>query len=149
MKKGNYMDDFSSPEEFIKHQILAKGNFSSLDKKLMYKLIRENKIDFQLNRNGLAYTKKSEMLDALLKKVSYRELAKYVDVSRDSFCAKFGITVEQFEVLVKKGLVHRTNEHLSVRNATEKNEKWSRWYGYNVYDYFELTEHDVIIAISE
>ena len=60
-----------------------------------------------------------------------------------------GCTVEQFEVLVKKGLVHRTNEHLSVRNATEKNEKWSRWYGYNVYDYFELTEHDVIIAISE
>ena len=40
MAEENYMDRFSNPEEFIRQQILAKGNFSSLDKKEMYRLIR-------------------------------------------------------------------------------------------------------------
>ena len=46
MAEENYMDRFSNPEEFIRQQILAKGNFSSLDKKEMYRLIRVYNIEF-------------------------------------------------------------------------------------------------------
>ena len=62
MAEENYMDKFSRPEEFIRQQILAKGNFSSLDKKEMYRLIRDNNIEFQIHKSGLAYTKKQDML---------------------------------------------------------------------------------------
>ena len=58
MAEENFMDQFDSPEDFIRHQILSRGNFSTLDKKKMYRLIREHNIDFTINKNGLEYTKK-------------------------------------------------------------------------------------------
>lgn len=33
MAEENFMDQFDSPEDFIRHQILSRGNFSTLDKK--------------------------------------------------------------------------------------------------------------------
>ena len=143
MAEENYMDRFSNPEEFIRQQILAKGNFSSLDKKEMYRLIRVYNIEFQIHTSGLAYTKKQDMLDALLKKISYRELARYVNVSKQSFCMKFGITDDEFKILVEKGLIHPTNAYMSLKHCESGDVKWSQWSGYNVYDYFNLTTEDI------
>ncbi|MBQ5561809.1 MAG: hypothetical protein IIT39_00260 [Clostridia bacterium] len=143
MAEENYMDRFSNPEEFIRQQILAKGNFSSLDKKEMYRLIRVYNIEFQIHTSGLAYTKKQDMLDALLKKISYRELARYVNVSKQSFCMKFGITDDEFKILVEKGLIHPTNAYMSLKHCGTGDAKWSQWSGYNVYDYFNLSTDEI------
>ena len=147
LNEENYMDKFNSPEEFIRQQILARGNFSKLDKKEIYRLLRNHNIEFQINKNGLSYTKKQDMLDALLTKVTYRELAKYVNVSRKSFCLKFGITIEEFKVLVEKGLINVTNKYIGVKNWYTDNPKWSQWKGYDVYDYFELTNDKIHNAL--
>ncbi|GEM_PF-5355577 len=145
-KTENYMDKFETPEEFIRHQILARGNFSTLQKKDLYQMIRKQNIDFTPNKHGLAYTKKQDLLDAVLTKVSYRELSRYVDVSRQSFCMKFNITVDEFKILVQKNLIHKTNEHMGIKFENGSYSKYSQWCGYDVYDYFNLTKEVIAVV---
>ena len=57
-KTENYMDKFETPEEFIRHQILARGNFSTLQKKDLYQMIRKQNIDFTPNKSKIKYFNK-------------------------------------------------------------------------------------------
>ncbi len=141
MSEENYMDQFDDPEDFIRHQLLANGYCSdTLTKKEMYHLIKDNNIEFQLNKGVIEYTKKKDMLDALLTKLSYRDLADYVGVLRKSFCMKFNITIDEFNILVANDLIHKSGSFITVRNPYKTNATWSKWCWYNVYDYFELTD---------
>ena len=149
MAEENFMDQFDSPEDFIRHQILSRGNFSTLDKKKMYRLIREHNIEFTIKKNGLEYTKKKDMFDALLTSLSFRDLASYVGVLRKSFCVKFDITIDEFQTLVRDGLIHKTHSFTSVKNPYSANPIWSKWDWYNVYDYFDLTRDIVQKALNK
>lgn len=148
MSEENYMDQFNTPEEFIRHQILRGSHFSSLTKKMMLKMIRDNNIEFELDKS-LTYIKKEVLLETLLTKVSYKELSEYVEVSRKSFCLKFGISTEEFKILETEGLVHKISEHKAIRGVGDSGAKWSQWSGYDVYDYFELTKEEVDNAIKK
>ena len=143
----NYMDSFETPEEYIRHQILKNGHNSIITKKDMLKIIRENNIDFQITK-PLAYIKKQVLLDVLLTKLSYKDLSKYVEVSRKSFCLKFGITEEEFKILEQVELIHKVIEHKRVSLADGGRSKWSQWSGYDVYDYYELTKETIDNALK-
>ncbi|MBP3761259.1 MAG: hypothetical protein J6I55_07300 [Ruminococcus sp.] len=141
-KKENYMNKYKTPEEFIYNAITVnRGNKSDclLTKKRMIDLLREHKIFIQKNIK-INYIKKSQLLEILLKKASYKELSKYVGVRSYCFEDKFNITENEIEYLRKKGIIHTTiiQEGRNIYKTYSKT-----FYLYDVYDYFNLTKEEI------
>lgn len=142
------MSIFSTPEDFIRHEILTKGNRLGLTKKMMYNIIKTENLPLKVNVKRLESISKTELLNVMLTKYTYRDLSRLVGVPMYSFMEKFKITEEQFITLVDEGLFHRTISTTITYPIKYGKNKYTYNYGYNVYDYFYVQQDIVNFSLN-
>lgn len=132
----NYMDQFTSPEDFIRHQICRnKGTQNLMDKSVMIALAQTNGAEVNDKMT------KEELYAQLRKVVPLEEIAaecEHLGVASISYQRKFGITNTQLRSMAKSGFIQIT--------GTERFRSYGAYREanlYSVFDYFRLTQADV------
>lgn len=138
-----YMDQFTTPEEYLLYQIsLNKGANSCIMKEKLLRLAAENQI------NATAENKKWEIAQALLSKKGAKWLAEQCEhfgVPSYCFQKKFGIRNSDVKQLARSGFLEITGS-----------ERFTTMYGvtnyaslYSVFQYYSLTPSALGKALRE
>lgn len=134
--KFNYMDRFSSPEEFIRSEILAnRGSNNIVDKALLLESVcwRADEGD------SLRRLSKAELFDKLVDQYGVKAYTMFpVGVSSVCFQRKFGITHREVLKLAKAGILTATGER-----KYRKYGKYLYAKTYSAFDYFQLTQESI------
>lgn len=134
-KSENYMDNFKSPEQFIRHEILAnKGTDSAIFKDDLILLAQETGIEADKKMT------KEEILELLSKKMPLKKVAEYCNlgVSSYSFQLKFDISHDEVKRMARLGYIKVTGNH-RFRSFG----KYRYADTYSVFDYYGLTKEQV------
>lgn len=134
MSTANYMDYFSSPEEFIRFHVTARSKFSVIDRDGLIEIARSNGIS--IGRN----VTKVKILNLILEKMSLEEFAGLLNcgVRSGSFQQKFGITHKDVKRMAQLGVIQVT--------GSERVRLYGKYCDvdlYSVFDYFRLTREAV------
>ncbi len=136
----NFMDKYSTPEQFIRSEVLSnRGTQNIISKQDLFETV--------VNRPGMtpesydlcAKMSKAELLDRLVEldgMEAYKQFS--CGVSSYSFQLKFGIEHEDVLKMAKAGFIEATGE---VR--FRKYGKYLYAKTYSPYDYFRLTPEEV------
>lgn len=132
----NYMDYYSSPEEFIRVLCTSRSEYSIIDKDGLME-IAANDFSISVNRKMT----KSQIYELILEKASLEEFADMLcccGVRSVAFQQKFDISHQEVKRMVRLG-------YIKVTGAER-----IRLYGkhcyvdlYSVFDYFRLTKEEV------
>lgn len=131
----NYMDQFKTPEDFIRCEILTnRGNRNVIDKAELKSFARRNGIE--INDKML----KEEIYDLLIQKISPQDLQSYcnIGVHSKSMQLKFDISHQEVKRMARLGFIGITG-HYPFRAYG----KYRYADLYDVYDYFKLTKEKV------
>ena len=135
IEKENYMDNFETPEEFIRHEILSnRGTQNVIDKAGLICLAQEKEIETDKRMT------KEEILDLLVEKMPFEKIAEHCNlgVSSYSFQLKFGISHDEVKRMARLGYIKVTGNHKvwlfgKCRYADT----------YSVFDYYRLTKEEI------
>lgn len=138
----NYLDNFSSPEEFIRSEILANRGSKNVISKAMLVEVAGWKAE---NGEKLERKSKEQLLDMIIEQYGVKAYSMFpIGVNSINFQIKFGIRQDQVKKLVKAGVITVTGE------------RKFRMYGrdcyakvYSPYDYFRLTFEEVHKKLAE
>ncbi|MCM1230031.1 MAG: hypothetical protein NC489_07860 [Ruminococcus flavefaciens] len=135
MDTSNYMDYFSSPEEFIRVHTTSRSKYSVIDKDDLIWIAEQS--------YGITADKKmtsSQILDMILEKTSLEEFSEHLDygVRSNSFQQKFDISHDEVKRMARLGFIQVTGS-MRVRLYG----KWRNVNLYSVFDYFRLTKEAV------
>lgn len=129
----NYMDQFSSPEEFIRAEVLAnRGTQSIATKDDLILAIEEAKY---IPGKDYSQLTKAQLFDSLVELVGDKAYTMFpVGVSSFSFQLKYGIEHKDVLKLAKGGVITVTGE-----KRFRKYGKYLYAKTYSPFDYFRLT----------
>lgn len=137
MCNKNYMDQFNSPEEFIRHEICAnRGTQNVIDKDELATLA----CSFGIEVDEKKLTK-DEIYLRMRKSVSVEDIAahcQHLGVSSFNFQQKFGITHEEVKRMARFGFIKITGSQRIRLYGKYRNVDL-----YSVFDYFRLSQEDV------
>ncbi len=133
----NYMDKFSTPEQFIRAEVLAnRGTQNIISKQELYEMVA-----YHPGAPKGDYTKmsKEELLDKLVEWDGVEAYKQFqCGVSSRYFQIKFGIEHKDVLRLAKAGFIKVTGEY-----RFRKFGKYLYAKTYSPYDYFRLTAEEV------
>ncbi len=133
----NYMDKFSTPEEFIRAEVLAnRGTQNIISKDELCEMVT-----YHPNAPQQDYEKmsKAELLDQLVKLDGAKAYEQFCcGVSSRCFQLKFGIDHKDVLKMAKAGFIAVTGEY-----RFRKYGKYLYAKTYSPYDYFRLTAEEV------
>lgn len=136
-KKVNYMDNFKTSEEYIRHQINAnRGTQNVIRKSDLAKIARLYDID--VNENKMT---KDDIYLMLRDKISVKTLANeciHLGVNSFAFQQKFDITHDEVKRMARLGFIEITG---SERFRAYGKYRYADLY--SVFDYFRLTQDEV------
>lgn len=137
MCNENYMSNFKSPEEFIRHEICAnRGTQNVIDKDELAALARS--FGIEVDEKKLT---KDEIYLCMRKSVSVEDIAshcQHLGVSSFNFRQKFGITHEEVKRMARFGFIKITGSQRIRLYGKYRNAAL-----YSVFDYFRLSQEDV------
>lgn len=142
MDNENFMNQFHSPEEYIRHEICAnRGTQNVIDKSDLASLVRS--FGIEVNEKKMS---KEDLYLLLCEKISVEEIAEkclHLGVNSYFFQQKFGITHNEVKRMARLGFLKVTGS------------KCFRMYGkyrhadvYSVFDYFWLTKDEVDVWLE-
>lgn len=131
----NYMDQFNSPEMFIRHEVLAnRGVKNVIDKSELLKMVVA-----QDSSTDVTTFTKGQLFDRLIELKGAEAYTLFdVGVGSNSFQEKFGISHKDVLLMAKKGFLKATGSvefRLYGKNRTAKT--------YSPYQYYQLTVDEV------
>lgn len=134
MSTTNYMDYYSSPEEYIRFLVTSRSKFSLVDKDGLIKIA--NSLGIAMGQNMT----KAKIYDLILEKVSLEEFADMLacGVRSGSFQQKFGITHKDVKRMARLGFIKITGYECIRLYGKHCNVPL-----YSVFDYFRLTKEAV------
>lgn len=137
----NYMDRFSTPEEFIRAEILAnRGSNNIVDKSVLLEAVGWKALEGE----DLSKLSKAQLFDRLVEQYGNAAYTMFpVGITSYCFQLKFGITHKNVLDLAKAGVITVTGERLF--------HKWGRYCvakTYSAFDYFRLTQEDIRKALD-
>lgn len=137
----NYMDRFSTAEEFIRAEILAnRGSNNIVDKSVLLETA-EWKAEMGEDLSKLS---KAELFDKIVEQYGNAAYTMFpVGVSSFSFQLKFGIAHKDVLKLAKSGVLTVTGER-----QFRKYGKYLYAKTYSAFDYFRLTQEDIRKALD-
>lgn len=140
-KTENYMDRFTTPEEFIRAEILAnRGSNNIVDKSVLLEVLGWRAGEGEYLRR----LSKAELFDRIVDQYGSQAYAMFpVGVSSISFQLKFGITHNDVLKLAKAGILTVTG----WRNF-RKYGKYLYAKTCSAFDYFRLTPEEVHKALD-
>lgn len=130
----NFMDNYDSPEAFIRAEVLAnRGTQSVIFKEDLLSMAQ------RFTDADLTDLSKAELFDLLVEKAG-NEIYEKLSVGVSSFCfqLKFDIDHTAVKRLVKAGVIHATG-----RQRFRKYGKYLFVDTYSPYDYFRLTQEEI------
>jgi len=137
MKTKNYMDQFATPEEFIRWEVLAnRGTRNIVDKSDLLDMVESHP---EAQDRELDKLSKAELFDLWIElegAEAYTDFA--VGVSSRSWQLKFGIEHKDVLKMAKKGFIATTGQ-VEFR----KYGQYLYAKTYSPYDYFRLTPEEV------
>lgn len=137
MRNENYMDQFNSPEEFIRHEICAnRGTQNVIDKDGLVALARSFSIEVDEKK-----LTKDEIYLRMRKSVSVEDIVahcQHIGVSSFGFQQKFRITHEEVKRMARFGFIKVTGSQRIRLYGKYRNTDL-----YSVFDYFRLSQEDV------
>lgn len=138
----NYMDQFSTPEEFIRHEILAnRGSNNIVDKSVLLEVVGWKTGDGE----RLDKLSKAELFDRIVVQNGNAAYTMFpVGVSSYCFQLKFGIIHKDVLKLAKAGVLTVTGER-----KFRKYGKYLYAKVFSAYDYFRLTPEDIHKHLEE
>lgn len=135
--KENYMDKFATPEEFIRHEVLANRGTKSIVQK--GELMQEVMYLPNAPEKDYDAMTKAELFDLLVELTGEKAYTLFpVGVGSYSFQLKFGVEHKDVLKMAKAGFIKATGEHefrLYGRTRYAKT--------YSPKDYFRLTAEEV------
>lgn len=132
----NYMDYYSSPEEFIRVLCTSRSEYSIIDKNGLMEIAAN---DFGISVNWKMT--KSQIYELILEKASLEEFADMLcccGVRSGAFQQKFVISHQEVKRMAHLGFIRITG-HERVRFYG----KYNYVDLYSVFDYFRLTKEEV------
>jgi len=134
--KENYMDRFSTPEEFIRAEILAnRGSNNIVDKAVLLEAVGWKAPEGE----DLSKLSKAQLFDRLVELCGNTVYTMFpVGVTSYSFQLKFSITHKDVLKLAKAGVLTVTGER-----KFRKYGKYLYAKTYSAFDYFRLTPEEV------
>ena len=139
----NYMDQFSTPEEFIRAEILAnRGSNNIVDKSKLLEIV-----SWKTEGETLGTLSKAELFDRIVKQYGSDAYTMFpVGVSSNCFQKKFDISHKDVLKLAKAGILTVTGER-----KFRKYGKYLYAKTYSAFDYFRLTPEAVreYLSVSE
>ena len=138
----NYMDQFSTPEEFIRHEILAnRGSDNIVDKAVLLEVLGWK----ASQEERLHRLSKAELFDRVIEQCGNAAYIMFpVGVSSLSFQLKFGISHKDVLRLAKAGVLTVTGERRFRKYGKNLYAKV-----FSAYDYFRLTPGDIHKHLEE
>ncbi len=134
----NYMDCFSTPEEFIRAEVLAnRGTQNIISKQELYEMVAFH--PRTPKESSFEKMSKEELLDKLVEWDGVKVYEQFeCGVSSRSFQLKFGIEHKDVLKMAKAGFISVTGEY-----RFRKFGKYLYAKTYSPYDYFRLTPEEV------
>lgn len=136
MRNENYMDQFNSPEEFIRQICANRGTQNVIDKDGLVALARSFSIEVDEKK-----LTKDEIYLRMRKSVSVEDIVahcQHIGVSSFGFQQKFGITHEEVKRMARFGFIKVTGSQRIRLYGKYRNTDL-----YSVFDYFRLSQEDV------
>ncbi len=134
MDNKTFMDQFHSPEEYIRHEICAnRGTQNVIDKSDLASLVRS--FGIEVNEKKMS---KEDIYLLLCEKLSVEEIAEHclhLGVSSYSFQQKFGITNAEIKRMARCGFIKVTGSQRIRLYGKYRNADL-----YSIFDYFRLTK---------
>lgn len=137
MCNEKYMEQFNSPEEFIRHEICAhRGTENVIHKDALIAVAHSLGVEVDSKKMT-----KDEIYLQMRKSVSVEDIAthcQHLGVSSLSFQQKFGITHEEVKRMARFGFIKITGSRRIRLYGKYRNADL-----YSVFDYFRLSQEDV------
>ena len=135
IESENYMDQFETPEQFIRHEITAnRGTQNVVDKKGLLELCEEHGI------KAAKTMTKENLFDLLKETMSLEDIAACCNIggSSKSMQIKFDISHDKVKRMARLGYIKVTGNHKvwlfgKCRYADT----------YSVFDYYRLTKEEI------